>query len=147
VGAGKLKRLKQGLQACILLGLIYSILACVVLSLFGSKIALLFVNGSEREILKQTQTYLMVNSIFYFPLALVNIIRFTIQGMGYSMLAVLAGVSEMVARSLVGFVFVPMFGYIAVCFASPVAWIFADIFLIPAFYYSLHSLKREMKII
>lgn len=143
VGAGKLKRLSQGLKSCTLLGLIYSVIACLILCLFGSKIALLFVSSKEVEILRHVQTFLMVNSIFYFPLALVNIIRFTIQGMGYSMLAVLAGVCEMVARSLVGFVFVPMFGYIAVCFANPVAWVFADAFLIPAFLYSLNSLKRR----
>lgn len=143
VGAGKLKRLSQGLKSCTWLGLIYSVIACLILCLFGSKIALLFVSSKEVEILRHVQTFLMVNSIFYFPLALVNIIRFTIQGMGYSMLAVLAGVCEMVARSLVGFVFVPMFGYIAVCFASPVAWVLADAFLIPAFLYSLNSLKRR----
>lgn len=143
VGAGKIKRLSDGLKSCTLLGLIYSVAACFVLCLFGSKIALLFVSAQEVAILGKVQTFLIVNSAFYFPLALVNIVRFTIQGMGFSMLAVVAGVCEMVARSLVAFVFVPMFGYIAVCFASPVAWVFADIFLIPAFLYCIRSLQKQ----
>ena len=143
VGARKIRRVSEGLKSCTLLGLLYSAIACLILCLFGSKIALLFVSAQEVAILGKVQTFLIVNSAFYFPLALVNIVRFTIQGMGFSMLAVVAGVCEMVARSLVAFVFVPMFGYIAVCFASPVAWVFADIFLIPAFLYCIRSLQKQ----
>lgn len=47
----------------------------------------------------------------------------------------------MIARSFVGFVLVPRFGYIAVCFASPVAWVAADLFLIPAYGYVMKQLR------
>lgn len=67
-----------------------------------------------------------------------------IQGMGYSKFAILAGVFEMAARTLVGFVFVPMFGYPAACFASPVAWIFADCFLFPAYFHVLKKTKKML---
>ena len=146
VGAGNTERVKKGLFSCSFLGMVYSIGACFVLCLFGSKIALLFVSAEEVKILENVQTFLTVNCLLYFPLALVNIVRFTIQGMGYSLLAVLAGVCEMIARSIVGFVFVPMFGYIAACFASPVAWIAADMFLIPAFIYSLKHLEKGLSL-
>ena len=43
----------------------------------------------------------------------------------------------MTARALVGFVGVPRFGYTAACFASPLAWLMADAFLIPAFFFCL----------
>lgn len=142
VGAGKLDRVRSGLKSCTLLGVIYSLSACLVLCTLGGKIALLFVSGKEVAILKEVQLFLTINSVFYIPLALVNIIRFTIQGMGYSMLAVLAGVSEMIARSLVAFLFVPLFGYTAVCFSNPAAWVFADLFLIPAFLYAEKNLKK-----
>ena len=78
-------------------------------------------------------------------LALVNIVRFTIQGMGFSRLAILAGVCEMVARSLVGMLFVPVFGYVAACCASPVAWLFADAFLIPAYIFVSRKLKEKIE--
>ena len=41
----------------------------------------------------------------------------------------------MIARILVSLLAVPAFGYLAVCFGDPTAWIFADAFLIPAFIY------------
>lgn len=139
VGAGKLKRVSKGMLSCCLLGLGYSVVACVVLVFFGTTISTLFVDASETAILEDVRLFLIANSTFYFPLSLVNIVRFTIQGMGFSRFAILAGVCEMVARSLVGMIFVPALGYVAACFASPVAWIFADAFLIPAF---LHVMKK-----
>ena len=142
VGAGKLDRVKKGMLSCCLLGLIYAVLAFVFLFFFGRYTALLFMEASEKAILGNVTTFLLINSAFFFPLSLVNIIRFTIQGMGYSVLAICAGICEMVARSIVGFVFVPMWGFVAACFASPVAWICADIFLIPAFFYCLRRLKK-----
>ncbi|MCI8482938.1 MAG: MATE family efflux transporter [Lachnospiraceae bacterium] len=144
VGAGKLDRVSKGMKSTCILGLIYAIIACVVLVFFGKTIALLFVDGSEKEILQNVSWFLIANSAFYFPLALVNIVRFTIQGLGFSRFAILAGVCEMVARSMVGLWFVPVFGYIAACFASPVAWIFADLFLIPAYLYVMKKLYQTM---
>ena len=74
---------------------------------------------------------------------LVNVVRFTIQGLGYSKRAVLAGVCEMAARAGVGFLLVPYFGYTAVCFASPCAWIAADLFLVPSYRAIMKRLWRE----
>ena len=43
---------------------------------------------------------------WYILLALVNIVRFMIQGLGYSAFAVIAGICEMVARTIAGFILV-----------------------------------------
>jgi hypothetical protein len=64
-----------------------------------------------------------------------------IQGMGFGTFAILSGVFEMIARSVVAMVFVPVWGFPAVCFASPVAWVLADCFLIPAF----HHCERRLE--
>lgn len=135
VGAGDLKRVDQGLKSCCLLGLIYSVLALIIVHLAGRQILLLFLDAEETGILGNAYAYVCTNVLFCFPLALVNIVRFLIQGMGFSKLAVFAGAFEMLARGLAGFLLVPHFGFRAVLFANPLAWIFADIFLIPAFFY------------
>ena len=52
----------------------------------------------------------------------------------------------MIARILVSLFAVPAFGYIAVCFGDSTAWVFADLFLIPAFafvYRRLLRMKRQ----
>lgn len=142
VGAGKLGRVSQGMKSTCLLGLGYSIFACIVLVCFGGTIALLFVDSSEQQIIQQVSWFLAANSAFYFPLALVNIVRFTIQGLGFSRFAIFAGVCEMVGRGFVAMAFVPLFGYAAICLASPAAWILADLFLIPAYLYVMGKLRK-----
>ncbi|RHB47746.1 MATE family efflux transporter [Enterocloster aldenensis] len=142
VGARKLDRIDKGLKAGTLIGCIYAVAAFAVLLFMGQWVALMFVDPGETEILRNTQLFLIANSLFFIPLLGVNVVRFMIQGLGYPRLAILAGVCEMAARSFVGFCLVPLFGYLAVCIANPVAWIAADLFLIPAYRYVMKSLGR-----
>lgn len=142
-GAGKYPRLKQGLFVSCVIGFVYSIIAVLIMVLFGNVLSRIFINANETLVLAQSHQFLILNSAFYFPLALVNIVRFLIQGMGFSRFAILAGVFEMVARTLVGVFFVPIFGYSAACLASPAAWIFADCFLIPAFFWCYKKLEAS----
>lgn len=146
VGAGKVDRIEKGIRACSLLGIIYAIVAFAALLLFGGNISALFVDSSETEILSMSQQFLITNSAFFIPLAFVNIVRFAIQGLGSSKLAVFAGVFEMIARGVAAIGFVPLLGYTAVCFASPAAWVLADLFLFPAFFYSLKILRRRFPV-
>mgnify|MGYP004468976985 FL=1 len=143
IGAGDLDRVGKGLKSCTLLGLLYSLIAVGVVFTLGQVLLLLFLDAGETVILANAYVFIRVNVLFYFPLALVNIVRFLIQGMGFSKLAVFAGAFEMLARGLAGFVLVPAFGFPAVCFANPLAWIFADIFLIPAYF----LVKKKMAVI
>ena len=142
VGAKKLDHLSQGLVAAVKLGCGYAILAFVVLFFFGRYFAMIFLDASEVACLNDAHKFLILNSAFYIPLALVNIVRFLIQGMGYSMFAILAGVMEMIGRTLMAVLLVPVIGFTAICLASPVAWILADAFLIPAFIIVRNRLKK-----
>ena len=144
IGARRLDRIGEGLKAAVLMGAAYSVVALAVLIFYGDVISLLFLDADQVEILGQVQQFIVINASFYFPLVLVNTVRFLIQGMGYSKLAVLAGVCEMVARSVAGFCLVPFFGYLAVCFASPLAWIAADIFLVWSYLTIMKKLKMTM---
>lgn len=145
VGAGKLERLGKGLRSAVILGAIYSAVIFVVVYFFGENMIQIFLSPTEENaatVLVRAKEFLVINAAFYFPLALVNIVRFLIQGMGFSGFAVFAGVFEMVARTIVGLFLVPVFGFVAACFASPLAWIFADAFLIPAFFFCRKRLRK-----
>lgn len=145
VGAGKLERLAKGLRSAVILGAIYSAVIFVVVYFFGENMIQIFLSPTEENaatVLVRAKEFLVINATFYFPLALVNIVRFLIQGMGFSGFAVFAGVFEMVARTIVGLFLVPVFGFVAACFASPLAWIFADAFLIPAFFFCRKRLRK-----
>ena len=141
-GAGRPERILQGVKSASLMALAYWVFTFCVL-MFGSEtVALLFVDASEAEILKDTALFLHVSVTFFPVLGLLCILRYTIQGAGFTNLAMLSGVSEMVARILVSVIAVPVWGYIAVCFGDSTAWIFADAFLIPAFIYVYKKIRQ-----
>lgn len=144
VGAGKLERIGTGLKSCVMLGAGYSVIALVVAVFLGRPLATLFLDVSEAAIIENVRFFLICATAFYFPLALVNIVRFLIQGMGFPAFAILAGVFEMVARTIAGFALVPLLGFTGVCFGSPTAWIFADIFLIPAYFHVKKVLNHRL---
>lgn len=146
IGAKKLDRIKSGLASCSLLGVVYSIFALIVIVLFGKKMLLLFLSAGETKILADAYRFMVTNACFYIPLAFVNIVRFLIQGMGYSKFAMLAGVCEMIARTVFGFFLVPLFGFNAIGFASPFAWVCADAFLIPAFFIVFRKTQKMFTI-
>lgn len=143
VGAKRLERIGEGLKACSVLGIIYSVIAFGILFLFGDKLSGLFVTSADAALLERARLFLIISSAFYIPLTFVNIVRFMIQGMGFSTFAIFAGVCEMVARSIAGLILVPAFGFIGVCFASPLAWLFADAFLFPAYRHVKKKLERQ----
>lgn len=147
IGADKPERVHQGVRDASVLGIAYSGVILVVLALWGSGLTTIFLNAGDVEavnvIIPMSRRFLICNACFYVPLLYVNLLRFTIQGLGYSNLAVLAGVFEMVARGVFGLCLVPYFGFDAVCFANPAAWVMADFFLFPAYYACLKKRGYE----
>ena len=145
VGAGRIDRLGKGIRAAGIIGCVYSVIALVVLYFTTDYIALLFVDAGQVEIIAHTREFILASAMFYIPLVFVNVVRFCIQGMGFSVFAILAGVFEMAARTFAAIALIPHMGYHGACLSNPLAWIAADIFLIPAFIYCRNKLKRMMR--
>ena len=126
LGAGQYARIRRGIWSTTAAAMIYCALAFVFNYSAGRGMATLFVSPSEVMILQDVQKYLVIQSVFYPMLAVIFIFRNGLQGMGYSNQAMLAGVSELIARALVSFGLVGSLGFTAVCYANPAAWLFAD---------------------
>lgn len=147
-GACAFSRLRRGLWDSSLIGLVYSIVAFAAMLLFAPQCTMLFLDPEEEnltQLVQLTSQYIRVLSAFFFPLALVNCLRFSIQGMGFSVPAMSAGLLELAGRAAVALAFVPVFGYSAACYASPVAWILADLFLIPGSILCVKTLEKRQK--
>ena len=93
-------RVNTGILTSSIIGSVYSVVILGVMFLWSRQISLLFVDASETVILDQARQMLLINMVFYIPLTLVNVVRFTVQGMGFSKFAILAGVCEMIGGSL-----------------------------------------------
>ena len=143
VGARNLDRIRQGFRSCSMLNYAYAIIAWVVLFFGGRLLSQMFVNASEKEVLDNSALFLKWAASFYIPLGFVNILRFLIQGLGFTRQAVYAGVCEMIARTAVAFALVPVLGYTAVCFAHPAAWVAADLYLFPMYFIAMKRLTKR----
>lgn len=135
MGAGKIDRLGKGIRAASICGFLYSAAALVFVIAFGRQLSLLFLDTADTEVIGYAYQFQVAAAAGFCLLTLVNVVRFTIQGMGYSGFAMTAGVLEMAARTLAGLVLTPLFGFLGICLAHPLAWLSADAFLIPAFFY------------
>ena len=139
VGAAKIKRLGQGVRSAMIIGSVYSVLSLIALYFTTDYIALLFVNASETTIIALTRQFILASACFYIPLTGVNVVRICIQGMGFSVFAISAGILEMIGRAFAAIILIPSIGFMGACLASPIAWIAADAFLFPAF---IHCAKK-----
>ena len=142
VGAKKWERLNQGLFSCSLLGLGYCLLALALVLLVGDRLVMLFLDAASASLVPLSMQLLRTLVFCYVLLAVIHIFRNYIQGMGFSPLATVAGIMEMIARAGVSFL-VPLYGFDAACLASPAAWVMADLFLVPAYFYCLRTLKKR----
>jgi len=142
VGAKRFDRLTKGLVASSLCGFALSAIMFVFVLFFGKPACLLFLDADKVSAIGYAYQFLFASAATYALLTLVGTVRFSIQGMGFSAFAIIAGFLEMVARFIAGLILAPKIGYLAAAIANPLAWIFADAFLIPAFFYCKRRLKK-----
>lgn len=142
LGAGKMDRIKKGIGQMLLIGFVYALVIGSALFLFGDKMVGLFVDPGEKEVIRNAHFQLRCLGCFYIFLAALNVLRNSIQGMGYSGLAMMAGCVEMVARTGMALLVIPVYGYMAVCFADQTAWMMVTVYLIIIMTFVL---KKEQK--
>lgn len=142
LGAGKYDRIKKGIKQGVLVGVIYGAVIGIVVILFGRNLSMLFVKKSDTAVLDASGKYLRCLGMFYWSLGFLNVCRMTTQGIGYSGRAVFSGAIEMIARIVVSLVFVPMYGFTAICFADQSAWLSATIYIIPTLVICMKKIKR-----
>lgn len=142
LGAGKTDRIKKGLGKGVLVGVSYGLCAGAVLIFAGRGMCHLFVSSSEEQVLNAASRYLFCQGFFFWSLGILNVCRMTTQGLGYSGRAVFSGVMEMFARIIVSMLFVPRYGYCAICFADQSAWLAACVYIVPTCLLCLQKLSN-----
>ena len=144
VGAKRFDRVREGMRKGLLVSVGYGAAIGLVLIFGGWTLSMLFVDGSKTAVLDASAQYLRCLGYCYWMLGFLNIYRMTTQGLGYSGRAVFAGALEMAARTAVSLVFVPIYGFAAICWADQVAWVAAVLYLMPMCLYLVRKMEREM---
>lgn len=143
LGAGKVDRIKKGINQSLIVGISYSFVAMATMWLFSGPMMTLFVDAAEISVIENATYFLRINAIFYPVLAVLFLLRNSLQGLGFSLLPMMAGVGELIARSVVAFGFVSILGYNAICFAAPSAWFCATVLLVFAYISKIKYLNKK----
>ena len=138
MGAGSVKRIREGFKACTVIGVVYSFVAAGFIMTVGKYMTYLFVSEDVDIIMNSVDIYLKCIGIFFIPLAVVNIYRNGIQGLGYGLLPMMAGVAELIGRGVVAVIAGAKRSYPGVCLAGPAAWVLAGGLLIVMYYFIMN---------
>ncbi|MFA6849484.1 MAG: MATE family efflux transporter [Selenomonadaceae bacterium] len=142
-GAKKIDRIEKGVNQCILMSGTFSILVGLFNIFCGPYIMHMFVGDGQQQVIDYGQMYLTVNGVNYFVLSLLFVYRYTLQGLGQSMVPTIAGIVELLMRAGAAIVLVNYFGYIGACFANPMAWIGSCLPLAVAYYMTRRGLRKS----
>lgn len=143
LGAGNLGRITKGVNCAFVSGFVYSAAALLIIWLFSAPLCLMFVDAKETQVIEQAVYFIRVNACFYPVLSVLFITRSVLQGLGYSMLTMMAGACELIARVVVAVGFVTAMGFDAACYASPMAWSAAVVLLVIVYFIKMRSLRKK----
>lgn len=141
-GAKKFGRIVEGVKKCVCMSCTFSIIVALFNIYLGAEIIELFVGEQETQVIEYGRLLLIITGLSYWALALLFIFRFTLQGLGQSLVPTIAGIVELLMRIAAAIFLVKWLGYLGVCLASPMAWIGGLIPLAISFFFSARKLLR-----
>ncbi|MCL1866061.1 MAG: MATE family efflux transporter [Oscillospiraceae bacterium] len=150
LGKKKIHRIIKGIKIGMASVLVYSIFGGLVIIFFGRYIAALFINAdvSPEDVsyaMDCIKNFQIVNGSLYWLLGILFILRYSVQGLGYSGVTLFAGVSELFARAGVALILAPLYGFRAICFANPMSWLFADLLLAIIFIIVMKKMLKNLR--
>ena len=143
LGARRVDRVRQGVRLCMGIMSVYAVIALALVKLWGAPLIGLFITGAQAEIVSKALQYLDMVVLFFIPLLTIFVLRNALQGLGFSRIAMFAGLFELVGRAFVAFMLVRPYGFSGAILANPAAWIMADVLLIPAYFSALRRLQPD----
>ena len=140
-GAHRTDRIQQGIKDGCTIQLTYCVAAWVVILFVKPYAVGLVLGDAEPAVTAGAIQYLAIMSLLFCFHGLLMIFRNTLQGLGYSVQAIISGVGELIGRSLGGLLAVKTgLGYVGICLSNPFAWGLAMLYCM---FMVRRMLKRE----
>lgn len=126
-GAKNYRRITDSVRNIFILDLFVSVAMSTTLYFIGPPMVRLFMTENNDAIMSAAKEYILATAQCYSMVAILFVLRNTLQGLGFTYSNMIAGAGEFFGRIAVAFVFTPLIGFKAVCYAAPAAWLLADI--------------------
>ncbi len=148
LGAGKLRRISQGIRAGLVIALITSVVIAAAMLAFGKWMLAWFLPADAGETLRALAVgyhYLAIMAVCLPVLYVLHLTRSCIQGMGNTVLPMVSGLAEFVMRTGAALILPAMFGENGILYAEILAWAGADMILIPSYFWVMNSARKEIE--
>ena len=140
-GAHRTDRIQQGIKDGCTIQLTYCVAAWVIIFFVKPYAVGLVLGDADPAVTAGAIQYLAIMSLLFCFHGLLMIFRNTLQGLGYSVQAIISGVGELIGRSLGGLLAVKTgLGYVGICLSNPFAWGLAMLYCM---FMVRRMLKRE----
>ena len=144
-GAKNYGRIVDSVKKIFFLDLLVSVAMSTALYLIGEPMVRLFMTEYNSDVMAAANRYILAICQCYSLVAILFVMRNTLQGLGFTYANTVAGIGEFVGRLSIAFVFTPLIGFDAVCYAGPAAWLLADIPLIIIYLSKYKKFKQLAK--
>ena len=142
-GAKNYDRIIKSVKKIFLLDLVVSVAMSITLYTIGEPVVSLFSSDMSPEIMAAAKRYILAIAQCYSLVAILFVMRNTLQGLGFTYANSVAGIGEFFGRLSVAFILTPALGFDAVCYAGPAAWLLADIPLIIIYLFKHRKFKKS----
>ena len=129
-GAKKSDRIKAGIKATLIIGVIYTLASGVLLLIFGKMLTPLFISENVAESKRYVATFLYCVVPFFVFLCTLVVVRYAVQGLGFSGIALTAGFIELILRVVMSYFGGNARSFVITSLSYPVSWFGAACFLV-----------------
>lgn len=126
-GMGNIKRVKEGIKAANIIMICYCLITAVLAVILLKPLMPIFLSGvpSIEPYLPWARTYIYIAACLYIFLGMVFIYRNSIQALGFSVRAMLLGISEFVSRCIISSLAIVTSSFFLACLSDCFAWVCA----------------------
>ena len=145
LGAGQIQRIRKGMGCALAVAMATSLVITGVMLVFGEGIVGAFISGTPEEVVQATRVgyvYLCYMSVCLPVLYLLHVTRSGVQGMGNTVLPMVSGIAEFIMRTGGVLLLPAVMGEQGIFLAEVLAWMGADVILVPSYFITLKKLRK-----
>ncbi len=142
-GAGKYSRIKLGIRDGLIISFGWCTLAIILIYLAGIFLVQLILPNAGEFITSTALKYLKINVLFFYPLAVLLGVRASLQGMGQSIVPIIASIIELLWKVCTVAFMIPRLGYFGVILSEPIIWTVCGIMIGIVAIFSLRRLPKD----
>ena len=143
LGAEKPHRIAKGFRQASLVAIGWALFAFVFLFFVSPWLNQLISGSSDPALLDNAALYNRIGSAFYIPLALLLILRNSLQGLGQKSAPLLSSFIELAGKVLFVIFIIPHTGYLGVILCEPILWVLMAIQL--SYSFLNHPFIKEVR--